>query len=56
MIRIFAFWAIPVLQRQITMTLLLTLVGQVAQKSSQLKLFDGTKAVIPVKETSSFRS
>lgn len=55
-IRIFAFWAIPALQRQITITLGLTLVGQVARKASQLNLFDGTKAVIPMKETSCFRS
>jgi len=36
MIRIFAFWAIPVIQRQITVTLVSTLAGQVARKSPQL--------------------
>jgi len=50
MIRIFA------LQRQITITLVLTFVGQDARKSSQLNLFDGTKALIPMKETRSFKS
>jgi len=56
MIRIFAFWAIPALQRQITITLVLTLVGQVARKSSQLNSLNGIKAIIPMKETSSFKS
>jgi hypothetical protein len=42
MIRIFACWAKPVFQRQITITLVLTLVGQVEWKSSPLNLFDGT--------------
>jgi hypothetical protein len=56
MIRLFAFLAIPVPHRQITITLVLTFVGKAVWKSTQLNSLGGIKAASPMKETSILKS